>query len=260
MIDADIAGDAGAKRILALDAATRRHGGALRKKHCTYLAVLVGAAGAAQQGAVLFARAEILRGDKAAFPKAAAIVFGVGLVVAKPALAGDGGIDGQPTANQKLVQARGVIARGADADVPLIVGGVRAQVFAPDVAVADQGGQLVPRLGAARPTVGMVVDADLVRRRNVNSAEPMVTPPTSMAPPSRTTELAAKLWLAANIDRARTNQRIEIRPLSEDAIIDSYSRNKDRARPEAASAAQQQDGRFPAYKPFFGSVLLYDEL
>src|SRR5512147_2101057 len=70
-----------------------------------------------------------------------------------------------------------------------------------------------------------------------------------MAPPYRTTELAAKLWLAANIDRVRTNQRIKIRPLSEDAITDSYSRNKDPARPEAASAAQQQDGGFPAYKP-----------
>src|SRR5579864_3201141 len=47
MIDADVAGDAGAKRIFALDAAARWHGGVLRKQRLAYFAVLVGAAGAA---------------------------------------------------------------------------------------------------------------------------------------------------------------------------------------------------------------------
>jgi hypothetical protein len=45
-----------------------------------------------------------------------------------------------------------------------------------DVAIADQLGQLVARLSAASPTVGVIVDTDLVRRRDIDPAEPVGHP------------------------------------------------------------------------------------
>ena len=174
MIDADVAGDAGAQRVLALDTAARWHGRVLRKQDLAYLAVLVGAAGATKQGTVPSPCAEILRGDKAALPQSAAIAFGVGLVLRKAALSR--GSHSEAAANQKLVQALGVIARGANANVPFIVGRVGAEILAVDVMVADQARQLLAPLGAARPAVGMIVDADLVGRRCVDPAKPIRHP------------------------------------------------------------------------------------
>jgi hypothetical protein len=48
MIDADLAGDAGAQGEFGLDAAAGRHGGIVRKKHRADFAILVGPARAAQ--------------------------------------------------------------------------------------------------------------------------------------------------------------------------------------------------------------------
>ena len=75
VIDADIAGDAGAHGELALDAAARRHRGILGEQHRADFAILVGPAGVAQQRAVLAAQPEFLGGNKAAFPESAPIVL-----------------------------------------------------------------------------------------------------------------------------------------------------------------------------------------
>src|SRR5260370_14179631 len=69
VIDADISGEAGAGGKLTLDAAIRRHRRLVRKQYRPNLAILVGPARRAQQGAVLSPAPEFLRGDKAAFPK-----------------------------------------------------------------------------------------------------------------------------------------------------------------------------------------------
>lgn len=73
MIDAEIAGDTGAERVLAFDAATRRHGEVLRKQRLTYFAILVGSASAAKQRAIFLSGAEFMRTKEATFPKAAAV-------------------------------------------------------------------------------------------------------------------------------------------------------------------------------------------
>src|SRR6202049_4238583 len=69
VIDADISGEAGAGGKLSLDATPRRHRRLVRKQHRADLAILVSPARRAQQGAVLSPAAELMRGDKAAFPK-----------------------------------------------------------------------------------------------------------------------------------------------------------------------------------------------
>ena len=51
--------------------------------------------------------------------------------------------------------------------------GAEPQILAAHLAAADQAGQLIARLDAAGPGVGMLVDADLVERRRVDAVEPV---------------------------------------------------------------------------------------
>src|ERR1700749_4144546 len=118
MIDADIAGDLGAERVLAFDGTARWHCRVLRKQCFADFAVLVRPAGAAEQGTGFLSGAEFMRGDEATFPQTAAIALGVGLVRAKPAFASGSKVHREAAPNQKLVQTGVFSLRGADAEVP----------------------------------------------------------------------------------------------------------------------------------------------
>ena len=164
MIDADISGEAGAHREFALDAATGRHREIFGKQHAADFAILVRRAGGAEQGAVLFPEPEFLRRHETAFPEPLAVVFGGGLVRFELAFGGWLPADRKTLADQRLVQAgRGALG-GADAEVPFAVGFVRTQIVAVNRMAADQSCQLLPRLDAAGPGIGMGVDAYLDRK------------------------------------------------------------------------------------------------
>src|ERR1700722_8628342 len=122
MIDADIARDAGTQGVFALDAATRGHGRFEREENFADFAILVGAAGAAEQGAILMSSAEFLRGDKATHPQTPAIVPGGGFVLAELCRRGRGQIHGEASPDQELAQAHGFALSGANAEVPFFVG------------------------------------------------------------------------------------------------------------------------------------------
>src|SRR5258707_15478762 len=91
MVDAEIAGDACADGELALDVAAGRHGPIVWKQHVADLAIPLGGARAAKQGAVLLAAAELLRRHEAAFPQPLTVALGAGLVDFETP--GGGGLD-----------------------------------------------------------------------------------------------------------------------------------------------------------------------
>ena len=76
-------------------------------------------------------------------------------------------------ADQQLVQADGFTVDGADAEMPLLVGGIGAEILAAHLAVVDQLGQLIADLDAAGPGVGVLVDADLVERGRIDAVKPV---------------------------------------------------------------------------------------
>ena len=172
MIDADIAGEAGAHRQFALDATARRHYRIVGKQHCAYFAILVAPAGITQQGAVLFPPAEFPGRHEAASPEPAALVPGAGFVVLETSSRVGFEVQGQPLTNHQCVQASAFTLDAACTNVPLLVG-TRAQVLAAHLAVANQLGELLAGLDAAGPGVGMLVDADLVQFRGVDAVEPV---------------------------------------------------------------------------------------
>ena len=57
--------------------------------------------------------------------------------------------------------------------MPLLGGGVIAQIFTMDLAAPDQANQLIARFDAACPAVGVIIDADLVKCRRVDAVEPV---------------------------------------------------------------------------------------
>src|SRR5229473_2979707 len=117
VIDAHIPGHAGAHGKLALDGAARRHGGIVGEQHPAYLAILVGSARSAQQGAVLSPVAEFLRRGKAAFPEPAATVLRTRFVLLEAAFFGGFQIRCKALADQELVQTDGFTFDGAEADM-----------------------------------------------------------------------------------------------------------------------------------------------
>ena len=173
MIDAEVPGDARADGVLALDVAARRHHEVVGEQGLADFAVAVGAACAAEQGAVLFPGAELVRRDEAAFPQSLAILLGAGLVGLEAAAGGGFDIEAESAADDHLAQARRLAFDLAGAEAPLLVGGIHAEIVAAHLLAAGQLRQLIARLDAAGPDVGVLVDAELVERRRVDAVEPV---------------------------------------------------------------------------------------
>lgn len=173
LVDADIAGDARAHGKLGLDAAPGRHGGMIGEQHAANLAILVGSARSAQQGAVLSSMAEFPRSDKATLPKSEAIVFRSRFVILESPLRGGFRVQRVTLANQELVQTDGLALDGADAEMPFPVAGIGTQILAVDLVAADQARQMIARRNTASPGIGVFVDAYLVEFRRINAVEPV---------------------------------------------------------------------------------------
>src|SRR5260221_13049448 len=109
MVDAEIAGDAGADGILALDAAAGRLDQFRGEQGVANFTVAVGAACAAEQGAILAAHAKFVRRDEAAFPQALLVVPGAGLVLLETSRCRGFDIQGKTLADQQLTD-RGRLA------------------------------------------------------------------------------------------------------------------------------------------------------
>ncbi len=168
MVDADIAGDAGAHRVFALDGAARRHVGIGRKQHRTDFWIELGPACIADERGVLFPEPEIRWRDEAAFPEAAAVVLCRQLVRLELSL----GIGKRKTLlDQELAEADALAFDDAQANAPFLVLGIGAEIAAADLLAVDQLCQLVARLDAAGPGVGVFVDAHLVDGRRVDAVE-----------------------------------------------------------------------------------------
>src|SRR6478672_13223190 len=108
MVDAEIAGDACADGELALDVAADWHGQIVRKQHVSDLAIPLGGARTAKQGAVLLAAAELLRRHEAAFPQSLAILPGARLVHLESPRRGGLDIQRKTVADHRLAQAGGL--------------------------------------------------------------------------------------------------------------------------------------------------------
>jgi hypothetical protein len=72
-----------------------------------------------------------------------------------------------------LVQARASSLDSADADMTLLGNFVDAEIIAMHGAAVDQLCQLVARVDAAAPGIGVVVDAGLVEFGRVDAVEPV---------------------------------------------------------------------------------------
>ena len=118
-------------------------------------------------------RRNSLRSNEAAFPESLAIFLGAGLVRLEAPAGGCLDIQAKSTADDHLAQARRLALDLADADAPFLVGGVRAEIVAAHLAIADEFRQLIAGLDAAGPDVGVFVDAELVIRRRVDAVEPI---------------------------------------------------------------------------------------
>ena len=134
--------------------------------------ILVGPARRAEQRAVFLAVTEFLGAGKASLPQSPAIGLRSGLVFPEPGAGGGSEVQGQALTDKQLVQARGFTLDGADAAMPSPVVLVRAAIVASNRAFADQLYQLITDVDAAAPGIGMVVDADLVQLRCIDSVEP----------------------------------------------------------------------------------------
>ena len=114
-----------------------------------------------------------LRRDEAAFPQAPAIFPGAGFVGLETSGGGGFDIQGKTLADQQLAQAGRLALDLADAEMPFLVGGVDAEIVAAHLAAADQLGQLIARLDAAGPAVGVLVDAELIEGGGIDAVEPV---------------------------------------------------------------------------------------
>ena len=79
--------------------------------------------------------------------------------------------DRKTVANHELVQAGGFTLDGADAEAPLLEGGIGAEIVAAHLLAADQLCQLIARGGAAGQGVGVLVDAHLVEGGRLDAVE-----------------------------------------------------------------------------------------
>jgi hypothetical protein len=145
----------------------------IRKQYLAQFTVLVASAGGAQQGCRLLPVAKFDRRGETAFPKSRMRVTGCGLVRFEPALGGRLEIERKTLAHQHLIQTRGFAVNHANADAPFAGRCVGTQVPAADVALADQFGQPVAGFHTARPGIGMIVDADLVKLRSIDAVKPV---------------------------------------------------------------------------------------
>jgi len=172
MVNAEIAGDAGACGELAFDIASGGHGGFVGKQGGADFPLAIRSASTAHERAVLSPAAEFLRGYEAAFPKSLPVIAGASFVVLEPPL---GGFKAQreTLADKRLIQAHGLALDGADADVPLFIRRVSSQILTADLAISDQLYELIAGLDAAGPAVGMGIDAKLVDCRYVDAVEPI---------------------------------------------------------------------------------------
>ena len=127
----------------------------------------------AEQGAVLFAVAEFLRVTKHPFQIPLRSSLALGLVFLEPSLGRRFEVQGKALADQQLVQARRFTRDGANAEMPFPEVPVRTEILAVDRASADQFCQLVARIDAAAPGIGVVVDAHLVELRRIDAVEPV---------------------------------------------------------------------------------------
>ena len=82
-------------------------------------AVAVGAAGGAEQGAVLAAETELARRDEAAFPQTLLVVFGAGFVLLETSRCRGFDIQRKAVADQQLTECSRFALDLADAKVPL---------------------------------------------------------------------------------------------------------------------------------------------
>jgi hypothetical protein len=57
--------------------------------------------------------------------------------------------------------------------MPLLVDGIRTEIFAPNLTAVNQAAQLIARVNTASPCIGVIVDADLVKRRRVDAVKPI---------------------------------------------------------------------------------------
>src|SRR5262245_768057 len=171
MIDAEVPGDACTHRILALNAAARRHHEIIGEQGLADFAVAVGATCRAEQGGVLLPGTELARRDEAAFPEPLAIVPGAGFVRLEAPAGRCFDIQGKAVANQHLAETCGVALDLAHADAPFLVGGVGTEVVAADLLAVDQLGQLIARLDPAGPAISVLVNAELVDGRDIDAVE-----------------------------------------------------------------------------------------
>ncbi|SRR6266851_543103 len=115
--------------------------------------------------------AEVLRSDEAASPKTAKLVLRVRLVLLEPTLGVRFDIQRETLTHQQLVQTGCFAVGGAKADVPFGVGFGWPQILAADGALANQLRKAVARVHAARPGLGVFVDAHLVKFRSIDAIQ-----------------------------------------------------------------------------------------
>ena len=109
---------------------------------------------------------KFLRRHKTALPEALAVVFGAGLVLSKWLLAEADRLIAKPERTNgwfRLVVSPSTVQRPRCRFGAL----VRTEIVAMNRLAANQLGQLVARLDAAGPGIGVIVDADLVEFRRI---------------------------------------------------------------------------------------------
>src|SRR5262249_48910611 len=153
--------------------ASGRHHGLVREYDLAYLAILVGAAGPAEQDTVALAVAKFLRRDETALPQPPTVVPCLRFRILEAACRGAVEIDRQALADQEFIEACAFAFDGASAEMPLSVGVIDSAVLAANLAAGDQAHQLIAGVNPARPCVGVIVDADLVDRGRIDAVEPV---------------------------------------------------------------------------------------
>ena len=101
------------------------------------------------------------------------VVFGAGLVRLEATAGGSFDIQGKAVANQQLAETGWIALDLADAEMPFLVGGIRAEIVAADLLAAEQFAQLIARLDSTGPHVSVLVDAELVDGRDIDAVEPV---------------------------------------------------------------------------------------
>src|SRR3974390_2331444 len=263
VVDADVAGDPRPQGVLALHAAARRHRRFVGKQHLTYFAVLVAPAGAAEQGGVLLPATEFGRRDKAALPEASAFVLRIRLVFPEAALCRGFLAQRKSLAYEKLAQTGGFAFDGAGPDAPFLVGRSGTEIVAAHVAAADKLGELVARIDAARPGIGMVVNADLVDCGCLDAGEPIRHLANINGPAVPDHRAGGKAWAGCENGQDRdqpTHRKISLSARAEmiTAFCGGGEGRVEGANPGSEQADQAAESAFGHISRCLCSVLLYD--